>query len=132
MNDDQIFFGHLIVAVILLFSIYGQNLMGLWAGVNHLGYYLFADALPLLPWSILFVSSSLLVNRGQDRPVYFACSIGFLILFLGFVDSFFVNKMILNHGQIQWAFTDLLYQYGSRVFGLFGIRLILVLGHCLH
>ena len=36
--------------------------------------------------------------------------------------------MILNHGQIQWAFTDLLYQYGSRVFGLFGIRLILVLG----
>ena len=70
--------------------------------INMIGYNLFSDALPLLPWFVLFSSMSLLINKEQTLSRYFFSLIGLLISFLTFVDSFFVHKT--TRVLIAWGY----------------------------
>ena len=115
------------VGVALFFSIYGYQLMGPFGKViNIIGYNLFSDALLFLPWVVLLLGSSLLMNRDQPLTRYYGFLFLFGISFLTFVDSFFVHKMISNHGLIYRTMTETIIYFGSQIFGILGVRLLLI------
>ena len=125
INLDVVFVAQLAIGVILFFCLYGQQLMGPFGYyVQKLSYFLFGDALPLLPWLLFFTSVSLLINRNQTFRSYFIFLCVFLLSFQTFVDSFFVTRVVAAHGKIALSVTDFISFYGAKIFGYFGIRLI--------
>lgn len=125
ISDDQLFFIHIVWAIILVCSIYSEKLMGPFGQlVYQTGYRLFSDALPLLPWAMLFTGASLLTNRGQHKGAYMVSASVFMTAFMMLMNSFFLDRMILIHGKIIWSFSESLFKAGAGVFGVFGMRLL--------
>ena len=55
-NHDVLFVGQLFFGILVFFSIYGHQLMGPFGTfIQTIGFSLFSDALPLLPW-LLFAT----------------------------------------------------------------------------
>ena len=124
VNHDVLFIVQLFVGVVVFFSIYGHQLMGPFGGmIQSIGFSLFSDALPLLPWLLFLTSVSLVVAKPVSVRRYYINLGVFLVFFLTLIDSLFLNKMV-THGQVSWALTDLIIWGGGKLFGSFGVRFL--------
>lgn len=124
LSHDVLFIVHLFAGIIIFFSIYGQQLMGPFGlAVQTMGFAIFSDALPLLPWVLFATSVPLVVSNPPDIRRYYLTLIIFVMFFLTLIDSFFVNNLVL-HGEISWALTDGIIWTGAKLFGAFGVRFL--------
>jgi S-DNA-T family DNA segregation ATPase FtsK/SpoIIIE len=124
-SHDGLFIAQLCIAAVIFFSISFVHLMGPFGRlVQMTAIRLFGDALPLLPWLLVVASVALLGNA--QRPIRRYCiELGlFLLFFLSFIDSLFVNKLVSAHGEELWTLSGNLIYFGSKIFGGFGVRLL--------
>ena len=92
--------------------------------VQFIGFRLFGDALPLLPWLLFVTSIALMVAKPASLRRYYLELGVFLVFFLTLIDSLFLNKMMSIHGEIMWSLTDGIIWLGSKLFGSFGVRFL--------
>ena len=125
ISYDVLFISQLLIGLIVFFSIYFQYHMGPFgAGVQWLGLFAFGEAVSLFPW-VLFLTSPILVRK-KVPPIkqYAIYLIGFCFSFLTWVDSFFPNKTLSTHGKINITLSGSIIEFGSTIFGTFGIRFL--------
>ena len=124
-NHDVFFVIQLFIGLILFFSIYGYELMGPFGDVIQIvGFNLFSDAFPILPWLILITSGALISSQPDTIPRYYLNLTVFTVFFLTLMDSIFSNSFLINHGEISWALTDGIIRFGAKIFGEFGVRFL--------
>jgi DNA segregation ATPase FtsK/SpoIIIE, S-DNA-T family len=125
-QSDILFIAQLFLGLIVFFSIYGTQLMGPFGrGIYFLGQRLFSDAFPLVPWVLFFTAPALLKNKSRKLKYYFIFLSVFSLSFLTFVDSFFIQVLMLEHGKEIGTMSDAFMHLLSAVFGVVGARMLL-------
>jgi DNA segregation ATPase FtsK/SpoIIIE, S-DNA-T family len=125
-QSDILFIAQLFLGLIIFFSIYGNQLMGPFGrGIYFLGQRLFSDALPLVPWALFFTAPALLKNKSRKLKPYFMYLTVFLLSLLTFLDSFFTQTLMLEHGKEIGSLSGSFMALLSAVFGVVGARMLL-------
>ena len=124
-SKDVLFCTQLIVGLIVFFSVYSQQLMGPFGQmIQRIGFFVFGDAISLLPW-LLFCTSPVLIRSTQISVKRYGLYLSLFCIFtLTFIDSFFYQKTLTIHGEIPVVLTVSLIDFGARLFGDFGIRFL--------